>query len=78
MHFVGNPMIDTLQRFRAQLAADEIRERFELPERYAVATLHRPSNVDVPEVASRPVRALKEVSERLPVLIPLHPRDGNC
>lgn len=74
MHFVGNPMIDTLYEFRERLEIEETRLRHGLPERYAVSTLHRPSNVDDPAVAAELVKALQEVGERLPVLIPLHPR----
>lgn len=74
MHFVGNPMIDTLHRFRDRLKIEETREQFSLPPGYAVATLHRPSNVDVPEVAAGLVDALRRVSESVTILLPLHPR----
>jgi UDP-N-acetylglucosamine 2-epimerase (non-hydrolysing) len=74
--FVGNVMIDTLIKHRA-LA----RERTTLlcrlglqPRQYAACTLHRPSNVDMPEAADRTVRALFELAKRLPVVLPLHPR----
>ena len=50
IHFVGNVMIDTLLRFREKAARSRILEQLELrPKQYAVATLHRPSNVDSPE-----------------------------
>jgi len=73
-HFVGNPMIDTLLRFRDTLDSAGARKRHGLPERYAVATLHRPANVDDPATASGLVDALTRVSKHLPILIPLHPR----
>jgi UDP-N-acetylglucosamine 2-epimerase (non-hydrolysing) len=41
---------------------------------YAVATLHRPANVDTPEAASALVAALREATARLPLVLPLHPR----
>jgi UDP-N-acetylglucosamine 2-epimerase (non-hydrolysing) len=73
--FVGNTMIDTLVR-----CVDVARERG-VPERlavggrpYAVATLHRPENVDDPVVLSRLTAALAGVSRLLPVVLPLHPR----
>lgn len=74
VHFVGNPMIDTLVRFRDTLDIDSGRARFELPDRYAVATLHRPSNVDHPSTARNVVDGLARVATHLPILLPLHPR----
>ncbi len=74
MHFVGNPMIDTLLRFRDVLDLEGARDRFGLPERYGVATLHRPSNVDDPDAAVRLVSGLSQVATLVPVVLPLHPR----
>jgi UDP-N-acetylglucosamine 2-epimerase (non-hydrolysing) len=74
MHFVGNPMIDTLLRFRDSLDIAGAAARFQISGRYGVATLHRPSNVDDPGVAAGLVEALAGVSGRLPLIIPLHPR----
>ena len=47
--------------------------RHGLPERYAVATLHRPANVDTP-VPARLVERLHEVADPAAVVMPLHPR----
>src|SRR6185295_7066746 len=45
--FTGNVMIDTLLRFRAKAERSDVLSRLGLgPARYAVVTLHRPSNVD--------------------------------
>ena len=74
MHFVGNPMIDTLLANLERFDPSAGRARFALPERYAVATLHRPSNVDDPAQAGRAVAMLRGVAARLPVVLPLHPR----
>lgn len=74
VHFVGNPMIDTLLRFRDTLDTEAVRASYGLPSRYAVATLHRPSNVDQDEQAARVVAGLGRVSEMIPIIIPLHPR----
>jgi UDP-N-acetylglucosamine 2-epimerase (non-hydrolysing) len=74
VHFVGNPMIDTLIRFRDTLDVDSVKARFGLPDRYAVATLHRPSNVDHVPAARNVVEGLARVSAELPVVLPLHPR----
>lgn len=42
--------------------------------RYGVVTLHRPSNVDDPEVFSGIITALNQISLRLPLVFPIHPR----
>ncbi|MFP4555195.1 MAG: non-hydrolyzing UDP-N-acetylglucosamine 2-epimerase, partial [Actinomycetota bacterium] len=74
IHFVGNPMIDTLLRFRDVLDQEGARTRLGLPKHYAVATLHRPSNVDAEDTAARVVEGLRRVSSQLPIVLPLHPR----
>ena len=74
VHFVGNPMIDTLLAFRDTLDPQAQRRKYRLPKRYGVATLHRPANVDSPETASRIVEGLRRSSEVLPIVMPLHPR----
>lgn len=74
VRFVGNPMIDTLLRFRDILDLKGARTTYGLPERYAVATIHRPSNVDDAVVAKELVIGLGRVAGRLPIILPLHPR----
>ena len=74
IHFVGNPMIDTLLRLRDRFDPAGARTRYELPEAYGVVTLHRPANVDSADAARAAVEAIGSVSDRLPLIIPLHPR----
>jgi UDP-N-acetylglucosamine 2-epimerase (non-hydrolysing) len=75
---VGNVMIDTLLRFRDRAAQERVVERLGLRRReYAVATLHRPSNVDDDAQLRLLLDLLKEVAERLPVVFPAHPRTRN-
>jgi UDP-N-acetylglucosamine 2-epimerase (non-hydrolysing) len=72
---VGNVMIDTLMKFHDKAARTGVLERLGLRSRgYAVATLHRPSNVDGMERLSSLVKMLTELSRRLPVVFPVHPR----
>lgn len=73
-HLVGNPMIDTLLAHLDRFDPGPVRAQLGVPERYAVATLHRPANVDTPEAATRLVGALRELASRVPVVLPLHPR----
>jgi len=75
IYFTGNVMIDTLMTFTDKARNSDITDRLGLRKRsYAVLTLHRPSNVDVPEVFEGILRALAEVSRNLPVVFPVHPR----
>lgn len=77
IHFVGNVMIDTLLRHKERALALDVLEKYRLePRGFALLTLQRPSNVDVPEVLTRILDALAEVQRRLPILFPAHPRTG--
>ena len=77
---VGNVMIDTLHRNVARISAkefvpsDAVRESCGRGKRYAVLTLHRPSNVDTREALAPIWGAISEVARQLPVLFPVHPR----
>jgi UDP-N-acetylglucosamine 2-epimerase (non-hydrolysing) len=75
VRFVGNVMIDAL--LQAVPAARERPVSGELGLRrrgYAVATIHRPSNVDDRESLSAVLEALGAVAADMPVVLPLHPR----
>ena len=74
IHLVGNPMIDTLLANLDRFDAPAMRRRLDLPERYAVATMHRPANVDDPASAARVVAMLDGVAALVPLVLPLHPR----
>src|SRR5580704_1190336 len=71
IHRVGNVMIDSLVQLLP--AAMQV-PRNGLPERYALVTLHRPSNVDDIAALKGILSSLLEVSERMPVVFPVHPR----
>jgi UDP-N-acetylglucosamine 2-epimerase (non-hydrolysing) len=80
--FVGNLMIDSLRAAlpraatpeqtlaRAASHADVLRS----PQGFGVITLHRPSNVDDPVTLKALLEILNEVSTRLPLIWPMHPR----
>ncbi|HEX8723712.1 MAG TPA: UDP-N-acetylglucosamine 2-epimerase (non-hydrolyzing) [Pyrinomonadaceae bacterium] len=75
IRFVGNVMIDSLLKHVHLAAASDVRARLGVEGRdYAVVTLHRPSNVDSPDVLRRILSALARVGRRLPVVFPVHPR----
>jgi UDP-N-acetylglucosamine 2-epimerase (non-hydrolysing) len=68
---VGNVMIDSLVRL---LPAASAVPNNGLPDQYALVTLHRPSNVDDSAKLKTILGALLEVSSRLTVVFPVHPR----
>jgi UDP-N-acetylglucosamine 2-epimerase (non-hydrolysing) len=72
---VGNVMIDTLFQQIERARNSTILSKLELrPREFAALTLHRPANVDNPEVLSRICSALGEIARDLPVIFPAHPR----
>ncbi|MFF7215534.1 non-hydrolyzing UDP-N-acetylglucosamine 2-epimerase [Streptomyces sp. NPDC008238] len=74
VHFVGNPMIDTLLAHLPRFDPHAARAAHGLPARYGVVTLHRPANVDDPAAAAACVAALREAARHLELAVPLHPR----
>ena len=82
IEFVGNLMIDSLLShlpravpvatlLEAAGVGGEARSHWQ---RFGVVTLHRPSNVDDLDVLRPLLRALRDASELLPLICPLHPR----
>lgn len=72
---VGNVMIDTLFMSLAKAKEVDVPAKLGLEHgRYAVVTLHRPSNVDVPETFNRILTALLEIQAHTPIVFPVHPR----
>lgn len=82
VRFVGNVMIDSLLNNRefARSPADSIRATGANPQiiegtmGYGVVTMHRPSNVDQPEVLTSLLKVLREISTSIPLVFALHPR----
>ncbi len=68
---VGNVMIDTLVRM---LPEADRRLPADLPKRYALVTLHRPSNVDDLDWLRSLLASLEHVGHDLEVIFPVHPR----
>src|SRR5262249_13736552 len=69
--FVGNVMIDTLVRLLPEARRSVPAST---PERFALVTLHRPSNVDDPQWLREAMQTLAEISRELPVIFAVHPR----
>jgi len=80
IHFVGNVMIDTLRYSLGDaVPAAQTMSQHGAPaegaeKAFSVLTLHRPSNVDDPIMLRSLLGAIRDVSSRLPVVFPMHPR----
>ena len=71
IHLVGNVMIDTLVRL-LPLATQA--KKNGLPRQYALVTLHRPANVDDPQMLKKILTSMLALNKDLPVIFPVHPR----
>ena len=73
---VGDVMYDAAIRFAKVVAQrNEGIDRFGVrPGEYVLATIHRAENTDAPERLVGIFSGLRQIAERLPVLLPLHPR----
>jgi UDP-N-acetylglucosamine 2-epimerase (non-hydrolysing) len=86
IHFVGNTMIDSLLAFKGKADGSPILDKLDLRDcdsnhgsasgtvRYALLTLHRPSNVDQRATFLNILEGLEELSNSCPVIFPAHPR----
>jgi UDP-N-acetylglucosamine 2-epimerase (non-hydrolysing) len=79
VHFVGNVMIDSLRHFLPIAQQSSIGRDLELMDgqtwrRFAVLTLHRPSNVDSVDKLRELMSAIEAVASEVPVIFPVHPR----
>src|SRR5713101_6790257 len=86
IHFVGNTMIDSLLTFKEKAEISNILDKLSLRAnagnngdgkaicRYALLTLHRPSNVDNRTAFLNILDGLEELAADWPIVFPIHPR----
>jgi UDP-N-acetylglucosamine 2-epimerase (non-hydrolysing) len=75
IHLVGNIMIDSLVRSMSAAASRNTFSRYGLaPGKYALLTLHRPANVDSPDTLRSLWTCFSEISRKVPIIFPAHPR----
>ncbi len=76
LEFVGNIMIDSLVMAMPQIDATDVARIINQDPAapFALATLHRPANVDDRIQMEKILRVLVTVSRQLPFFLPLHPR----
>jgi len=77
--YVGNIMIDTLKNQKPKIKnkryKPKIFKQLNLkPKKYAVLTLHRPSNVDDRKILKNLLETFKIISQKIPIIFPIHPR----
>lgn len=71
----GNIMIDTLAAFMKHADSSGILIKHSLEKNaYALLTLHRPSNVDNKDILTKLAKALNEISHKIKIIFPAHPR----
>ena len=77
---VGDVMIDTLLAYKEKAKRSNILERLHVSSNsgkimdYCLLTLHRPSNVDNEKTFLEILKALRKISEQIPLIFPVHPR----
>ena len=79
IYLVGNVMIDSLRHFLPIAQKSPIGDDLGLKkgadwQRFAVLTLHRPSNVDSTEKLAELLGAIDAIAAQIPVIFPVHPR----
>ena len=72
VHVTGDTMYDLVKHYEKRLDANILNLHSLVANEYAVATLHRPYNVDSPDILASILKGLNDLS--LPVVLPLHPR----
>ncbi len=72
---VGNAMIDSLIKYEKQAEHSKTMDELGLEKQsYALITLHRPSNVDDRDNLEIILDAFSEISKKIPLVFPMHPR----
>jgi UDP-N-acetylglucosamine 2-epimerase (non-hydrolysing) len=72
---VGNIMIDSLVMAKKNIEKLAVYTQFECTKSgYGLITLHRPSNVDDKEVLETLCHHFVKISEKIPLIFPVHPR----
>jgi UDP-N-acetylglucosamine 2-epimerase (non-hydrolysing) len=75
IHLAGNVMIDTLYaNLDRALTSDTLARYGVTAGEFGLVTLHRPANVDAPEMLAALLAALGQVAATTPLLLPVHPR----
>jgi len=76
IYFVGNIMIDSLVSHKDKAENSNIFHQLNMSpyEKYALVTLHRPSNVDEYKGLKMLLTSLEKIGEKIKIIFPMHPR----
>jgi len=75
---VGNIMIDSLEMMRPHIESlDECTDLGLEKGQYAILTLHRPANVDNPDILKSLCDLLNNIAKKITLVFPVHPRTKN-
>lgn len=74
IHLVGNIMIDSFVSLEPVIRKQAHPFPALQGRPYAIATVHRPANVDDRDTLGRLIGGLAALSQRIPVIFPVHPR----
>lgn len=75
---VGNIMIDSLEMMRPKIEKIDAFAQYGFETgSFGVVTLHRPANVDQTAPLTKICQGLARISERMPIVFPIHPRTRN-
>ena len=76
IYFVGNIMIDSLVAHKDKAENSNIFHQLNMSpnEKYALVTLHRPSNVDEYEGLKMLLTSLEIIGRKIKIIFPMHPR----
>jgi UDP-N-acetylglucosamine 2-epimerase (non-hydrolysing) len=76
--FVGNVMIDSLIHIQKKLDHENLLQKMNIEKhKFAVMTLHRPSNVDSADELKKMLGHIKKIQDIITVVWPMHPRTLN-
>ncbi len=76
--YTGNIMIDSLVSNLEVANKSDILKRLGLKRKeYIAMTMHRPANVDNPDILKSIIASIQKIGERLPIVFPCHPRTRN-
>lgn len=75
VYLTGDVMYDIFLRFQKNVNAEKVLKKYDLkPKKYVLATLHRDFNTDNKERLFSILRAFSRISEKIQMIVPLHPR----
>lgn len=75
VYFTGDVMLDVFLKVKEKTDMKRILDKYDLmPKKYVLATIHRDFNTDIKERLTSILKALSRISERMTVILPIHPR----